>query len=64
LHNILIEFGIPVKLITIIEMCLSETYSRVWVGKHLSNMFPMKKVLKQLGCTPTECSPNKFARIQ
>ena len=28
LCNILIEFGIPVKLIELIKMCLNETYSR------------------------------------
>ncbi|KAJ4433842.1 hypothetical protein ANN_16154 [Periplaneta americana] len=29
LYNILIEFGIPKKLVRLIKMCLSETYSRV-----------------------------------
>jgi hypothetical protein len=42
LYNILTEFGIPMKLVWLINMCLSETYSRVWVGKHLSNTFPIK----------------------
>ena len=28
-------------------MCLTETYSRVRVGKNLSEMFPMRKGLKQ-----------------
>jgi hypothetical protein len=28
-------------------MCLNETYSRVWVGKHLSDVFPIKNRLKQ-----------------
>ena len=28
-------------------MCLTETCSRVWVGKHLSDTFPIKNVLKQ-----------------
>ena len=28
-------------------MCLNETYSRVQVGKHLSDMFPVNNVLKQ-----------------
>ena len=35
LYNILIESGIPVKLVRLIKMCLNETYSTVWVGKHL-----------------------------
>ena len=34
LYNILIEFGIPKKLVTLIKMCLTETYSRVRVGKN------------------------------
>jgi hypothetical protein len=28
-------------------MCLSETYSRVPIGKHLSDTFPVKNSLKQ-----------------
>ena len=28
-------------------MCLSESYSKVWLGKHLSDMFPIKNGLKQ-----------------
>ena len=35
LCNILIEFSIPMKLIRLIKMCLTETYSRVRVGKNL-----------------------------
>jgi len=47
LYNILIEFGIPTKLVRLIKMCRNETYSRVCVGKHLSDMFPIKNGLKQ-----------------
>ena len=47
LYNFLIENGIPVKLVRLIKMCLNETYSRVWVGKHLCDMFPIKNGLKQ-----------------
>jgi hypothetical protein len=32
LYNILIEFGIPRKLVGLIKMCLNETYSRVRIG--------------------------------
>jgi hypothetical protein len=46
-YNILIEFGIPVELLRLIKMCLSEICSRVWVGKHLSDTFPIKNGLKQ-----------------
>ena len=47
MYNILIEFGIPMKLVRLIKMCLTETYSRVRVGKHLSYMFPVRNGLKQ-----------------
>ena len=46
-YNILMEFGIPKKLIRLIKMCLTETYSRVRVGKNLSDMFPIRNGLKQ-----------------
>ena len=47
MYKILMEFGIPVKLVRLIRMCLTETYSRVWVGNHLSDMFPIRNGLKQ-----------------
>ena len=47
LYNILMEFGIPKKLIRLIKMSLTETYSRVRVGKNLSDMFPIRNGLKQ-----------------
>ena len=47
LYNILIEFGIPKKMVRLIKMCLIETYSRVRVGKNLSEMFPVRNGLKQ-----------------
>ena len=47
LYNILIEFGIPMKLVRLIKMFLNETYSRVQVGKHLSDMFPIRNGLKK-----------------
>jgi len=45
--RILIEFGIPMKLVRLIKMCLIETYSRVRVGKNLSDVFPIRNGLKQ-----------------
>ena len=47
MYNILIEFGIPMKLVRLIKMCLTETYSRIRVGKNLSDMFPVRNGLKQ-----------------
>jgi hypothetical protein len=48
LYNMLIEFGILMKLVSPKKMCLNETYSRVWLGKHLSDMFPIKNGLSPL----------------
>jgi hypothetical protein len=47
LYNILIEFDIPMKLVRLIKMYLIETYIRVRIGKHLSDIFPIRKGLKQ-----------------
>jgi hypothetical protein len=47
LYNILTEFGVPMKLVRLIKMCLNETYSKVCIGKHLSDSFPIKNGLKQ-----------------
>jgi hypothetical protein len=47
LGNFLTEFGIPMKLVRLIKMCLNETYSRVQVGRYLSDMFPVMNGLKQ-----------------
>jgi hypothetical protein len=47
LFNILIEFGIPMKLVRLIRMCLTEMYSRVWVGKNLCDRFTIRTGLKQ-----------------
>ncbi|KAJ4442240.1 hypothetical protein ANN_12106 [Periplaneta americana] len=46
-NDILIEFGIPKKLVRLIKMCLSETYSRVRIGQFLSDAFPIHCGLKQ-----------------
>ena len=42
LYNIHVEYGIPMKLVRLIKMCLAETYSRNRVGKDLSDMFPIR----------------------
>ena len=47
LSNILIEFGVPKKLVKLVKMCLTETYIIVRVGKNLSDMFLIRNGLKQ-----------------
>ena len=47
LYNMLMEFGIPMKLLRLIKMCLNETYSIVQIGQHLCGLFRIKNGLKQ-----------------
>ena len=47
LYNILMEFGIPKKLIRLIKICMTKTYSRARVGKNFSDKFPIRNGLKQ-----------------
>jgi hypothetical protein len=35
LYIILVECGMPMKLVRLIKMCVNETYSRVCIGKNL-----------------------------
>jgi hypothetical protein len=46
LYSILIEFGIPRKIVGLIKMCLNETYSTVRIGKYQSDKFPIQNGLK------------------
>ena len=46
-YNNLIEFGIPMKLVKLIKMCLTKTYNRARVGMHLSGTVPVRNHLKQ-----------------
>jgi sorting nexin-29 len=47
LYNILIEFGVPMKLFRLNKVCLNEMYGKVCVGKNLSDNFPIQDGLKQ-----------------
>jgi hypothetical protein len=47
LYNILLEFGVPKKLVRLIKMCLNEAYCIVCVGKLLFDKFPIQNGLKQ-----------------
>jgi hypothetical protein len=49
LYNILIEFGGPFQQVMLIKMCLNESYSKVRIGKQLSDSFPILSGLKQGG---------------
>jgi hypothetical protein len=46
LYNILIEFGIPRKLVGIIKMSFNYTYSKDRIGKNLSDKFTIENGLK------------------
>jgi hypothetical protein len=50
LYSIFIEFGIPMRVVRLIKMCLNETYSKVRIGKHLCEKFPIHNDLKQKRC--------------
>jgi hypothetical protein len=41
------EFGIPMKLVRLIEMCLNEACSKVHIGKDLLDPFTIQNCLKQ-----------------
>jgi hypothetical protein len=45
LHSILIDFGMPRKLVGLIQMCLNETYSTVHIQS--IDKFPTQNGLKQ-----------------
>jgi hypothetical protein len=47
LHNILIRFVMPTKLVRLIKMCLNETYDKVCMGKHLPDILIMQNRRKQ-----------------
>jgi hypothetical protein len=39
-------YGVPKKVVRLIKMCLTETYSKVHVGKLLCDKFPIQNGLK------------------
>jgi hypothetical protein len=47
LYNILLEFGIPKKLVRLIKICVNEMYSKIHSGKLLSVTFPIQNGMKQ-----------------
>ena len=57
LHNILMEFRVPLKRLRLIKMCLTETCTRVRACKHLSDMFPINPL------TPNDPYSGRTARL-
>jgi hypothetical protein len=49
LYNILTKFGVPMKLVKLMRMCLYETYGKVCTSKSLSDVFPLHN-----GLLPTD----------
>jgi hypothetical protein len=47
LYSILIEIGIPMKLVRLVRTCLNGTSSEAHIGKHLSDTIPIQNGLKQ-----------------
>jgi len=47
LYMIIIEFGVPRKIVKLIKMSLTGTYSSVRVGKNVSDRFTIRNGLKQ-----------------
>jgi hypothetical protein len=47
LYSILFEFCIQMKMVMLIEMRVHEAYSKVRLGKHLSDTFPNRNGLKK-----------------
>jgi hypothetical protein len=47
LYNILRQFGVTMRQVRLIKMCLKETYIKVCIGKYLSDNIPIQNGLKQ-----------------
>jgi hypothetical protein len=47
LYNILIDFGVPMTLVRLVQMCLNETYSQIYIGKYFSDHFRIQNGRKQ-----------------
>jgi hypothetical protein len=47
LYNIPTEFGIPRKLVGLVQMCLNKPHSTMHIGKYQSDKFPIQNILKQ-----------------
>jgi hypothetical protein len=45
-YKIIIEYGVLLKLVRLVRI-LNEVCSKVWVGRHLCNIFSFKNGVKQ-----------------
>jgi hypothetical protein len=52
LYNILIDFRVSIKLVTLIKMRLNEPDTKARVGKYLSDMFRSHKYVKEGDALP------------
>jgi hypothetical protein len=46
-YSILMEFGVPMKLVRLIKMCLNVTWDKFRIGEHFSDSFLIQNGLKQ-----------------
>jgi hypothetical protein len=53
LYNILIKFGMPMKEVMPIKMCLNESLGKPHIGNHLSDNFPIQNGLVYRHCFST-----------
>jgi hypothetical protein len=47
LYHTLREYGVPMKIVRLIKMCLNETHSTFHIAKHLSDNFSIRYGMKQ-----------------
>ena len=47
MYNIPTDFGITMKVVRLIKMCLNETFSKVHIGEHFSDTFLFEYGLKE-----------------
>jgi hypothetical protein len=62
-YNIFAEFGITMKLVRPIKMCLNETYSKVRTDEHISDNFLVQIGLEQGDSLPPLLFNVVFKRI-
>ena len=64
MYNILIELGLPMKLLRLIQLCLNETYNKVRADKRLYDLVLVKNGLKKAGALSSLFSHYVIKRVQ